>query len=81
MLIITEVLIGSGSTITSSTLSNINPTVKFVISSSTALSISIAFLNTNEKNSKLKTRYTKVGEWNNIITLLYEKTLKTSIID
>ena len=31
--------------------------------------------------SKLNLRYTKLGDWNNVITLLYEKTLKESTID
>ena len=28
-----------------------------------------------------KIRFTKLGEWINVITLLYEKTLKTSMLD
>ena len=45
-------------------------------SSSTALLTSIATLITNEYVSKLRTRYTKLTDWINVITLLYEKTLK-----
>ena len=41
----------------------------------------IAILITNEYNSKLKIRYTKLRDWINVITLLYEKTLKHSMID
>ena len=42
---------------------------------------SIAILITNEYISKLKIRYTKLRDWINVITLLYEKTLKQSMID
>ena len=59
----------------------INPSVGIVISSSTALLTSIAILITNEYISKLKIRYTKLKDWINVITLLYEKTLKQSMID
>ena len=47
---------------------------------------SISFLSnistkiTNEYFSKLKTRYTKLRCWINVTTLLYEKTLKESMI-
>ena len=81
LLIITEILVGSGSTICSSTMSLINPGVGIIISSSTALLTSIAILITNEYISKLKIRYTKLRDWINVITLLYEKTLKESMID
>ena len=36
---------------------------------------------TNEYFSKLKLRYTKIKDWINVITLLYEKTLKQSMVD
>ena len=81
LLIITEILIGSGSTITTSTLGLINPGAGFIISSSTALLTSIAILITNEYISKIKIRCTKLRDWNNVVTLLYEKTLKQSIVD
>ena len=43
---------------------------------------SIATLITNENFAKLKViRYTKLGDWMNVFTLLYEKTLKQSVID
>ena len=51
------------------------------VSSSTALLTSIAILITDEYTSKLKIRYTKLRDWINVITLLYEKTLKQSVID
>ena len=81
ILIITEILVGSGSAIGTSTMGLINPSVGIVISSSTAVLTSIAILITNEYISKLKIRYTKLRDWINDITLLYEKTLKESMID
>ena len=81
LLIITEILVGSGSAIGSSAMSLINPGAGINISSSTALLTSIAILITNEYISKLKIRYTKLRDWINVITLLYEKTLKESMID
>ena len=81
LLIITEILVGSGSAITTSTMGLINPSVGIVISSSTALLTSIAILITNDYISKLKIRYTKLGDWIIVITLLYDKTLKESMID
>ena len=81
LLIITEILIGSGSAITSSTFSLINPSIGIPIASGSALLTSIAILITNEYISKLKIRYTKLRDWINVITLLYEKTLKQSMID
>ena len=59
----------------------INPSVGIIASSSTAFLSSIAILITNEYISKLKIRYTKLRDWINVITLLYEKTLKQSMID
>ena len=81
VLIITEILVGSGSAIGFSAMSLINPGAGIIISSSTALLASIAILITNEYISKLKIRYTKLRDWINVITLLYEKTLKESMID
>ena len=81
MLIITKILIGSGSTISTSTMSIINPSIGIVLTSSTALLTSIAILITNEYISKLKLRYTKLRGWINFITILYEKTLNQSMVD
>ena len=81
ILIITEILVGSGSAIGSSAMSMINPGAGIIISSSTALLTSIAILLANEYISKLKIRYTKLRDWINVNTLLYEKTLKESMID
>ena len=75
LLIISEVLIGGGSAVGSSAMSLISPGPGIIISSSTALLTSIAILITNEYISKLKIRYTKLRNWINVITLLYEKNL------
>ena len=58
-----------------------NPGAGITISPSTALLTSIAILITNEFISKLKIRYTKLRDWINVIDLLYEKTLKKSMVD
>ena len=81
LLIITEVIIGSASTISSSTMGLINPGAGIIISSSTTLLTSFALLITNELISEVKIRYIKLRDWINVITLLYEKTLKTSMVD
>ena len=80
-LIITEVLIGSASNISTSTMGLINPGAGNIISSSTALLTSIAAMITKEYISKLKIRYTKLRDWIKVITLLYEKILKQSMMD
>ena len=79
--IMTEILIRTGSTIGSSTMGLINPGAGIVISSSTSLLTSIAILITNEYISKLMIRDTKLRDWINVITFLYEKTLKQPMID
>ena len=81
LLIITQILVVTGSAIGSSTMGLINPGEGIIISSSTALLTSIAILITNEYISKIKIRYTKVRDWTIVIILLYEKTLKTSMVD
>ena len=81
LLILTEILIGSGSAIGSSTMSIIGPGAGMVVPSSVALLTSIAILITNEYISKLKIRCTKLRDRINVITLLYEKTLKQSMVD
>ena len=58
-----------------------NPSVGIVLTSSTALLTSLAILITNEYVSKLKLRYTKLRNWINLITILYEKTLNRSMTD
>ena len=72
LLVITEILVGSASTVSSSTMGLINPGAGNIISSSTALLTSIAILITNEYISNLKIKYTKPRDWINVITLLYD---------
>ena len=62
LLIVTEILVGSGSAIGTSTMSLVNPSIGVVLTSSTGLSTSIAILITNEYKSKLKIRYTKMRD-------------------
>ena len=81
LLIISEILVGSGSAISTSTMSLMNPSIGIVLTSSTALLTSLAILITNEYISKSKLRYTKLRDWINFITILYEKTLYQSMID
>ena len=81
LLVITEILIGSASTISSSTLAKLNPSAGVNIKSSTTLLTSIAILITNEYISKLKFRCTKLNDWKNVATLVYEKTLKIFKVD
>ena len=62
-------------------MSLINPSIGVVLTSSSALLTTVAILVTNEYISKLKIRYTKIRDWVNVVTLLYKKTLKQSMID
>ena len=80
LLIITENLVGSASKISSSTMGLICPSFGINISSSTVLLTSFSVLITNDFISKLKIRYAKLRFWIIVITLLYEKTLKQSMI-
>ena len=80
LLIITEILVGSASTFGSSTMGLTDPGAGIIISSSTALLTSFAILIATKNFSKFKNRYTKLRDWINVITLLYEKTLKQSMI-
>ena len=70
ILFITEILLGSGSAITTSMITLINPSIGIVITSSSALLTSIAILITNEHISKLKLRYTKLMDCINFVTIL-----------
>ena len=81
LLIISEILVGSGSAISTSVMTMINPSIGIVLTSSTDLLTSLAILITNEYISKLKLRYIKLRDWINFITILYEKTLNQSMID
>ena len=81
LLITTEIVIGSGSAISTSTISLINPSIGIMLTSSSDLLTSLAILITNEYISKLNLRYTKLRNWINFITILYEQTLNQSIFD
>ena len=81
IIFITEILVGAGSTKTISTLSIKIISASIVISSTAALLTSLALLITNECIRILKTRYTKLRDCIIVITLLFEKTLKTSMVD
>ena len=80
--IISEILIGGvglgvGSGLTISGLAPVGITCAGSISILSSISALIA----NEKFSKLKFRFTELRDWIHVITLLYEKTLKQSMID
>ena len=81
-MIVSEISIGVGELRVGSglTIYGIAPVGKVTAGSKSFLS-SISTLITNEYFSKLKIRYTKFRDCNNITTLLYEKTLKESVID
>ena len=81
LLIISEILIGSGSAISTSTMSLLNPSKEIVLTSSTALLTSLAILITNEYISHLKLRYSKLRDRMKFFTILYEKTSEEYMID
>ena len=70
-----EFSLGSNSTVVSPTKSIVNPGNSIPRPSNSTLITSIALLITIEFLSKFKMRYTKLGDWVNVITLLNEKTL------
>ena len=70
------------STKTTCTLSTANVSAGIIILSTRALLTPIVILITNEGNSELKIRYTKLRYWiNNVLTFLHEKTLKHSVVN
>ena len=81
LLFITEIVVGSASTVSSSTMGLNNPGAGIIISSSTDLLSKIAILIANEYVSKLKIRYKKLRDWIKFMTILYEKTLNQSMVD
>ena len=62
-------------------MSLFNTSIGIVLTSSTALLASIAILTTNDYISKLKLRYTNLRDWMKFFTILYEKTIKESMLD
>ena len=80
---ILEIIMGaSGLTVgTALSVTRVGATIGIPIAGASAFLTSVAVLITNEYIAKLKMRYTKLRDWINMISLLYEKTLKTSMID
>ena len=62
-------------------MSLINPRIVIVLTSSTALLTSNVIFITNEYISKIKIRHNKLRDFSEVITLLYEQTLKQKMID
>ena len=81
-MIVSEILIGSvGLSVGSGlTISGLAP-VGFLCASSISFLLSISILFTKENLSELKIRYSKLRDWINVITWLYEKILKASMVD
>ena len=71
-----ETSTGAGGVIVGSTLTatGVGASIGVPIASASAFIASIATLITNEYLSKQKARYTKLRDWINMTTLLYEKT-------
>ena len=74
-------MLASGSAISTSTMSLINPSLGIVLTGSAALLTSLAILITNECISKLNFRSTKLRDWIKFIAIPKEKTLNQSMID
>ena len=81
LLIIIEILLGSGCAITISTMCLISPSIGIVLTSSTALLTSLAILITNECISNLKLRYEKLRYWINFSKACHEKTTRETMVD
>ena len=62
------------------TVSGLNPVGVMCASCFSSLSC-ISALITKEYFTNVKGRYTNLRDWINVITFLYEKTLKTSMVD
>ena len=81
-MIVSEILMGSIGLTTGPALAlSALAAVGIRCASSISFFSSIATLFTKENFSKIKIRYTKLRDWINVITLLYDKTLKQSIVD
>ena len=77
----TESFVVSASIVGSSTMGLIDPGAGFIIANRTALLTCNAILITNENIPKLKIRHTKLRNWIDVITLIYEKLLNQSMVD
>ena len=73
-------MIESGAAKCCSTISIINLSIGRALTSSTAFLTTIAILITKECISKLRIRNTKLRDWINVFTLIYDKSLKQSMI-
>ena len=82
LMIVSEILIGVGGLSVGSglTISGIAP-AEMITATGISFLTSISTSTTNEYFSKLKIRYAKLRDWINVTTLLYERTLKESMID
>ena len=78
---ISQILIGSTLTAIVSSLSICYSCFGIPEANSSGLITSIAVFIRNEKNSKLKSRYSKLGYWIIVTSLLYEKTKRQSLRD
>ena len=78
-----EIFSGASGVIVGSTLTatGVGATIGVPIAGASAFIASIATLITNEYLSKRKSRYTKLRDNINMITLLYEKTMLKSMVD
>ena len=81
LLNITENLRGSGSTMSTSTMSLWKPSIGIVVTGSSTLLTSPAILITKKYILVIKMRFTKLGDSIVVNTFLYGKTLKQSMID
>ena len=77
-LFVSESLTKLSSTEVLPSFSTVNPNFDIVIAKSFAL---IVILLTIENTSKLKIWYAKIGDWINVISFLYGKTLKQSTLE
>ena len=78
-----EILTGASGVVVGSTLTatGVGAVIGVPIAGISAFIASVATLITNEYLSKRESRYTKLRDHVNMITLLYEKTLTKSMID
>ena len=78
---ISELLIRSSSTIVSSKLSIVNPSLGIRIASSFCSDYIDSYFHKKINYFKLEVPETKLRYWINVISLLYENTLKQSVLD
>ena len=78
-----EILAGASGVVVGSTLTTtgVGTQIGVPIAGVSSFVISVAVLFTNEFSSRLKSRYQKLRDHIKMIKLLYEKTLKKSLVD